>query len=213
MPQRYRFSSKSQRVVSDTKGDNRCFWCHKGTDFQANHNCSHINVNQTLVVFDATKVQIFKQITTCSLSCLIVRLLFLMPQRYRFSSKSQHFLTKAITLLCCFWCHKGTDFQANHNAWLHGYSEQSVVFDATKVQIFKQITTWPLFIRFRKSCFWCHKGTDFQANHNLSFYPPLIPPVVFDATKVQIFKQIKCRNILMKGKKRVYNRYHKHGIF
>ena len=41
----------------------------------------------------------------------------------------------------CFRYHKGTDFQANHNAWMRGYSEQNVVLDTTKVQIFKQITT------------------------------------------------------------------------
>ena len=39
-------------------------------------------------------------------------------------------------------------------------------------------------------CFRYHKGTDFQANHNVQTRPYLVAPVVLDTTKVQIFKQI-----------------------
>ena len=41
-----------------------CFRYHKGTDFQANHNCGVLWVATFKVVLDTTKVQIFKQITT-----------------------------------------------------------------------------------------------------------------------------------------------------
>ena len=41
-----------------------CFRYHKGTDFQANHNCIIERVREIRVVLDTTKVQIFKQITT-----------------------------------------------------------------------------------------------------------------------------------------------------
>ena len=41
----------------------------------------------------------------------------------------------------CFRYHKGTDFQANHNAYSNGVMSPVVVLDTTKVQIFKQITT------------------------------------------------------------------------
>ena len=41
-----------------------------------------------------------------------------------------------------------------------------------------------------KCCFRYHKGTDFQANHNLSSGIPAAFHVVLDTTKVQIFKQI-----------------------
>ena len=40
------------------------------------------------------------------------------------------------------------------------------------------------------SCFRYHKGTDFQANHNLSQGWCIKSFVVLDTTKVQIFKQI-----------------------
>ena len=115
IPQRYRFSSKSQHKLLNGDGDWSCFRYHKGTDFQANHNYSGIALKHGHVVLDTTKVQIFKQITT------------LFACRLRPNS--------------CFRYHKGTDFQANHNTLLIGLRSAYVVLDTTKVQIFKQITT------------------------------------------------------------------------
>ena len=63
IPQRYEFSSKSQRSVD--------------------------NLPAIKVVADTTKVRIFKQITTVFVSMLAVAVLLLIPQRYEFSSKSQ----------------------------------------------------------------------------------------------------------------------------
>ena len=40
------------------------------------------------------------------------------------------------------------------------------------------------------SCFRYHKGTDFQANHNVARTSIKRMYVVLDTTKVQIFKQI-----------------------
>ena len=42
----------------------------------------------------------------------------------------------------CFRYHKGTDFQANHNGCVKLLESLAVVLDTTKVQIFKQITTY-----------------------------------------------------------------------
>ena len=267
IPQRYRFSSKSQQKTTVTIFAGRCFRYHKGTDFQANHNsfqCRHI---ASLVVLDTTKVQIFKQITTqvvrlitvlgCfryhkgtdfqanhnRLQCLTVRFsvvldttkvqifkqittlscllsnsikLFQIPQRYRFSSKSQPIAIRLHPISSCFRYHKGTDFQANHNIYGVYLYSCIVVLDTTKVQIFKQITTMVVYIallvtlfqipqRYRfssksqrltptlihnVSCFRYHKGTDFQANHNVTIRNTCTIHVVLDTTKVQIFKQI-----------------------
>ena len=149
-------------------------------------------MQQQLVVLDTTKVQIFKQITTLAWRSRFWLLLFQIPQRYRFSSKSQHKAAMQNAGLCCFRYHKGTDFQANHNLLKQMLNTLYVVLDTTKVQIFKQITTPPLTPpyqlllfqipqRYRFSsksqhlreirkhgigCFRYHKGTDFQANHN-----------------------------------------------
>ena len=117
IPQRYRFSSKSQRDVYSYFLEDSCFRYHKGTDFQANHN-SRVCLNFSLqVVLDTTKVQIFKQITTDGAGRIRNVMLFQIPQRYRFSSKSQQMPPKLYQCLRCFRYHKGTDFQANHNGW------------------------------------------------------------------------------------------------
>ena len=39
-------------------------------------------------------------------------------------------------------------------------------------------------------CYCYHKGTYFQANHNIFGRPALVCPVVIATTKVRIFKQI-----------------------
>ena len=89
LPQRYIFSSKSQLQVISSIDNISCCCYHKGTYFQANHN------------------RIFNS--------MILTLLLLLPQRYIFSSKSQHFQrVKAV---------------------------RYVVVATTKVHIFKQITT------------------------------------------------------------------------
>ena len=120
-----------------------------------------------LVVLDTTKVQIFKQITTNSRKKARKVLLFQIPQRYRFSSKSQHIPLRLCAAYRCFRYHKGTDFQANHNA---------NVLVNLKFQLFQ------LPQRYRFSS---------KSQHLLSYRN--IPFVVLDTTKVQIFKQITTR--------------------
>ena len=141
-----------------------CFRYHKGTDFQANHNSFFASVYSRPVVLDTTKVQIFKQITTLPMV--------------------------SFTTSSCFRYHKGTDFQANHNASKPSQQPLLVVLDTTKVQIFKQITTTDAVNKVIHRCFRYHKGTDFQANHNFITKLTKDVLVVLDTTKVQIFKQI-----------------------
>ena len=64
IPQRYEFSSKSQPPHSMHLYLDSCCWYHKGTNFQANHNCIWCTRIRSVVVADTTKVRIFKQITT-----------------------------------------------------------------------------------------------------------------------------------------------------
>ena len=190
IPQRYEFSSKSQHYDAMRKDVPRCCWYHKGTNFQANHNLCRTQDYQPQVVADTTKVRIFKQITTQTSWYVIRYLLLLIPQRYEFSSKSQHGETQSIYL--------------------------RVVADTTKVRIFKQITTGMSAIYANSSlllipqryefssksqplmsisqlvtcCCWYHKGTNFQANHNYLDRLLVEQGVVADTTKVRIFKQI-----------------------
>ena len=145
------------------------------------------------VVADTTKVRIFKQITTSFQPILCQYLLLLIPQRYEFSSKSQPIINRRFAVAGCCWYHKGTNFQANHNTPLIVPPRYLVVADTTKVRIFKQITTKltscqyfillllipqryefssksqlnHLILQLWNCCCWYHKGTNFQANHNL----------------------------------------------
>ena len=166
IPQRYRFSSKSQQYGKNTKRQHvvldttkvqifkqitttvyvrvpfsRLFQIPQRYRFSSKSQHNDIVTLQFMVVLDTTKVQIFKQITTlCKLAIQGVQL-FQIPQRYRFSSKSQQYSCSSFYYSRCFRYHKGTDFQANHNDSSYATSVLTVVLDTTKVQIFKQITT------------------------------------------------------------------------
>ena len=190
LPQRYVFSSKSQPVRLPSCTTSCCYCYHKGTYFQANHNSISIIETKDPVVIATTKVRIFKQITTYFSYYQRTVGLLLLPQRYVFSSKSQHF-----------------------EAPRHGYV---VVIATTKVRIFKQITTRTAFLilllkllllpqryvfssksqhillysSFSCSCYCYHKGTYFQANHNIFDCFQKLGQVVIATTKVRIFKQI-----------------------
>ena len=141
LPQRYKFSSKSQLSPNSLLSLRSCCCYHKGTNFQANHNSIASRAAAGLVVVATTKVQIFKQITTSDCTDKKLCLLLLLPQRYKFSSKSQRTLAWGFANCGCCCYHKGTNFQANHNGYGLSLVESRVVVATTKVQIFKQITT------------------------------------------------------------------------
>ena len=143
-----------------------CLWYCKSTIFQANHNLVMVLCLSGLVVCDTAKVRFFKQITTYGLhlkkttSCLwyckstifqanhnVRRYygysfqLFVILQKYDFSSKSQPWLTWLRLSCCCLWYCKSTIFQANHNRNAPSDYFTNVVCDTAKVRFFKQITT------------------------------------------------------------------------
>ena len=144
------------------------------------------------VVVATAKVRIFKQITTYRVNTPYFSTLLLLPQRYEFSSKSQHILDSGASLTSCCCYRKGTNFQANHNEFVLELTGTPVVVATAKVRIFKQITTrWLRFVsrlrllllpqRYEFSsksqlvgseseqvcrCCCYRKGTNFQANHN-----------------------------------------------
>ena len=115
LPQRYEFSSKSQRESHVWQKWRGCCCYRKGTNFQANH-----NINKPMVD---------------------VEQLLLLPQRYEFSSKSQLLRTVLLTRTSCCCYRKGTNFQANHNRGRGMPLNPAVVVATAKVRIFKQITT------------------------------------------------------------------------
>ena len=141
-----------------------CCWYHKGTNFQANHNVRY--------------------------SLLIIHVLLLIPQRYEFSSKSQHYSRRGFSIVGCCWYHKGTNFQANHNPSPHGNPYEALLLIPQRYE-FSSKSQLRQFLRLiLVSCCWYHKGTNFQANHNISVLVKFLHFVVADTTKVRIFKQI-----------------------
>ena len=172
------------------KFHNCCCCYHKGTYFQANHNIVLILLLVTVVVVATTKVRIFEQITTRAKEKWDLTKLLLLPQRYVFSSKSQlDSGDKNVGYGCCCY-HKGTYFQANHNGSVLSGILGIVVVATTKVRIFKQITTGGQILVQLICCCCYHKGTYFQANHNVLVWHQLKQRVVVATTKVRIFKQI-----------------------
>ena len=65
-----------------------------------------------------------------------------------------------------------------------------VVISVSKIQILKQITTFPSKIDTELSCYQCVKDTNFKANHNFVSLSDFRLLVVISVSKIQILKQI-----------------------
>ena len=148
----------------------RCLWYCKSTIFQANHNISLSLVKLIFAVCDTAKVRFFKQITTIVIMFCVSVMLFVILQKYDFSSKSQPAPVGALLPVSCLWYCKSTIFQANHNNAEHIGCWRMAVCDTAKVRFFKQITTFHSYCRPIRSCLWYCKSTIFQANHNASTF-------------------------------------------
>ena len=142
MVQRYKFESKSQRNASKNRARMGCFQWFKGTNLKANHNASGVLKEHSYVVSNGSKVQIWKQITTIDILFCCRSMLFPMVQRYKFESKSQLEATDGAKVVGCFQWFKGTNLKANHNYHLFLACGNWVVSNGSKVQIWKQITTY-----------------------------------------------------------------------
>ena len=214
--QKYDFSSKSQHNKKNIITRLRCLWYCKSTIFQANHNCSEVFCYWWCDVCDTAKVRFFKQITTLSIRLLLILMMFVILQKYDFSSKSQQIACLVILISRCLWYCKSTIFQANHNIRHSVGHRTNDVCDTAKVRFFKQITTHSvariavetMFVILQKydfssksqrntvrpfssmRCLWYCKSTIFQANHNLFIHLHLITIDVCDTAKVRFFKQI-----------------------
>ena len=136
--QRYKFISKSQLVP--------------------------LQVLLTVGVFDMSKIQIYKQITTYLLLVKFLLLVYLICQRYKFISKSQH-----------------RSFGGDQN---------SGVFDMSKIQIYKQITTYFAQLLSKPVVYLICQRYKFISKSQRIY--PIIRYIggVFDMSKIQIYKQI-----------------------
>ena len=117
-----------------------------------------------LVVFNGSKILIWKQITTNRL---------------------------LIGYGCsCFQWFKDTNLKANHNQKHSMIYRNLVVFNGSKILIWKQITTGRLRCWNGLGCFQWFKDTNLKANHNYSQAESKRDKVVFNGSKILIWKQI-----------------------
>ena len=115
--QRYNFESKSQRDGKWHCKDDCCFRYVKDTILKANHNYREWYQSVKDAVFDMSKIQFWKQITTTEHSVILMLSLFSICQRYNFESKSQLALSAPNKPLSCFRYVKDTILKANHNTF------------------------------------------------------------------------------------------------
>ena len=109
MVQRYKFESKSQPGHEYAVEFNSCFQWFKDTNLKVNHNPDSEPIHD-------------KQ-------------LFPMVQRYKFESKSQHFLAFSAFACCCFQWFKDTNLKVNHNPSNSLFCSLWVVSNGSKIQI------------------------------------------------------------------------------
>ena len=168
----------------------RCLWYCKSTIFQANHNSCCRKVYWCWVVCDTAKVRFFKQITTKSPCVCHFTLLFVILQKYDFSSKSQLGMKYQEFMDGCLWYCKSTIFQANHNNNWTFSPRARVVCDTAKVRFFKQITTGLRIYYSYSLLFVILQKYDFSSKSQRSSTVLTFMRVVCDTAKVRFFKQI-----------------------
>ena len=154
-----------------------CIWYFKDTNSKANHNSSQLDIPDITGVFDISKIQIQKQITTDPRTYWKKHLVYLIFQRYKFKSKSQHVYLWEQVRKWCIWYFKDTNSKANHNDRHTRHIELTGVFDISKIQIQKQITTYMLVVVLLMGCIWYFKDTNSKANHNYDARKGFISPV------------------------------------
>ena len=140
--QRYNFESKSQQRLSPPPPALCCITNHKDTILKANHNSGTRVGLCTFAVLPITKIQFWKQITTIHIQNNRYKPLYYQSQRYNFESKSQPYEKEMSQYLCCITNHKDTILKANHNCNSLRIMMWMAVLPITKIQFWKQITTY-----------------------------------------------------------------------
>ena len=167
-----------------------CIELYKDTILKANHNALKTLKNSTSAVLSYTKIQFWKQITT---------------SMYKYNNN-----------ICCIELYKDTILKANHNSHVPRAWHHKAVLSYTKIQFWKQITTWsenggfitmlywaiqrynfesksqPILVTElgMTSCIELYKDTILKANHNIFCNINPSNCAVLSYTKIQFWKQI-----------------------
>ena len=214
--QKYKFESKSQLIMGISNVTGSCINQYKNTNLKANHNRLVLRAFQDAAVSTNTKIQIWKQITTQTSDYAFILLLYQPIQKYKFESKSQPEVVAFEADPGCINQYKNTNLKANHNTRGDPSEFIPAVSTNTKIQIWKQITTYvpprldegtlyqpiqkykfesksqhALSVRnTTRSCINQYKNTNLKANHNCHLLAKHVLSAVSTNTKIQIWKQI-----------------------
>ena len=123
-----------------------------------------LNCYTNCAVFNMSKIQIWKRITTIVGCVRVWHLLYLICQRYKFESESQ------LALNCS-------------SLW-------QAVFNMSKIQIWKRITTGRHVVRFPALLYLICQRYKFESESQPASGCPLSQCAVFNMSKIQIWKRI-----------------------
>ena len=162
-----------------------------------------------------SKIQTWKQITTQRVRHIAIYTLYSICQRYKLESKLQLCNHKCLVVLTVFnmskiqtwkqitthtpssiirnYCIqyvKDTNLKANYNVHWDLPCKTSTVFNMSKIQTWKQITTHLLTVLFLFHCIQYVKDTNLKANYNAKNKITINCDTVFNMSKIQTWKQI-----------------------
>ena len=140
--QRYKFESNSQHFIIFDAEMQGCVIRYKDTNLKAIHNSKEVSTPLISAVSSDTKIQIWKQFTTTTAHLQGTWGLCHPIQRYKFESNSQPRLSAMRDCLCCVIRYKDTNLKAIHNPQQSARAVPAAVSSDTKIQIWKQFTTW-----------------------------------------------------------------------
>ena len=145
---------------------------------KANHNTDWLSSSNKSAVFNMSKIQIWKRITTIVRLSVFIRKLYLICQRYKFESESQR----------------------------NGYecARQLAVFNMSKIQIWKRITTSSVNVAHWSWLYLICQRYKFESESQPEIVWQHQIPAVFNMSKIQIWKRITTRVMLICPSPRLY---------
>ena len=139
--QRYKFESESQPPTKLNPPSSSCIYYVKDTNLKANHNFFSLLFNLFSAVFNMSKIQIWKRITTAHGRDYIFRQLYLICQRYKFESESQRSTPQILFGQKLYLICQRYKFESESQLFAFPKHIKSAVFNMSKIQIWKRITT------------------------------------------------------------------------
>ena len=212
--QRYKFESNSQPAVCTETSKSCCIIRYKDTNLKAIHNDRlsrsiadmlyypiqrykfESNSQRILPIFVLCRCCIIrykdtnlKAIHNVTSSPSICARLYYPIQRYKFESNSQRVVTRFGFQISCIIRYKDTNLKAIHNVASPTNLRHYVVLSDTKIQIWKQFTTWVNWYLLPRELYYPIQRYKFESNSQQFPSFSILSYVVLSDTKIQIWKQ------------------------